>query len=107
MSARAQQPQTATVKGRLQAAGEVTYRGYVIEFENLASHEVIGRIEPAYDGEFSAMHVPYGDYVARVVTYHGDLVTQELVTIGQTPAPIELRLPERPAARAGGIVSAK
>ena len=48
VSARAQQPQTANVKGRLHAAGETSFHGYVIELESLASHEGNGEADDSF-----------------------------------------------------------
>ena len=107
MSARAEQPQTANVKGRLHAAGETSFHGYVIELESLASHEVVGRMEVNFEGEFSAAQVPYGDYNVRVTTYHGDRVAQQLIVINRNPVQIDLRLPNRPGGPSGGTVSVK
>jgi tetratricopeptide (TPR) repeat protein len=107
MSAGAQQPQTANVKGRLHAAGDTSFHGYVIELESLSSHEIAGRVEVNFEGEFSAAQVPYGDYMVRVTTYHGDRVAQQLVVINQNPAQIDLRLPDRPGGPSGRTVSAK
>jgi tetratricopeptide (TPR) repeat protein len=95
------------VKGRLHAAGETSFHGYVIELESLASHEVVGRMEVNFEGEFSAAQVPYGDYMVRVTTYHGDRVVQQLIVINRNPAQIDLRLPDRPGGPSGGTVSVK
>jgi tetratricopeptide (TPR) repeat protein len=105
VSAPAQEPLTANVKGRLRAGNEPVVHGYLIELNNLATHATIDRIEVAADGEWSARHVPFGDYLVRVTTYHGDTIAQSFVSVNQQIAPVELHLPAPPASPSGGTVS--
>src|SRR5215204_1047558 len=79
----------ATVKGRLSDGSNSIAGGYVIELTNLTTRASIGRIEVGFGGEFTARHVPFGDYLARVTTYHGDTVAQQFVTVNQSMTQME------------------
>jgi len=101
------QDSTATVKGRLMGGDESSLNGYFIELSNLSSRVTFGRIDVSFGGDFMVRAVPFGDYLARVTTYHGDAVAQQFVNINQSITPIDLKLPGRPPAPSGGTVSAR
>lgn len=97
---------TATVRGHLTGADESTLNEYVIELTNLATRTIVVRIDISFNGDFTARNVPVGEYLARVATYHGDTIAQQMVTINQSLMPLDLRLPSRPATPSGRTVSA-
>jgi tetratricopeptide (TPR) repeat protein len=104
----AQENQTATIRGHLSAGSSLDGSGgLVIELTNLATRATLGRIELAVNGDFTARHVPFGEYLARVATFHGDTVAQQFVTVNQPTTQLELQLPERPRIPAGTTVSAR
>ena len=57
------------------------------------------------NGNFELRDVPYGDYTVRITTYQGEPVAQQLVSIHDRTAPLELFFPSRPAQPTGGTVS--
>jgi tetratricopeptide (TPR) repeat protein len=65
------------------------------------------RLDVSLHGDFTARSLPFGDYMARVTTLHGDTVSQQLISITQPVAVVDLRLPPRPAMPTGATVSAR
>lgn len=96
---------TATVKGRLSAGSDQDPGAFVIELTHLSTRQTIGHIEVGMSGEFTARHVPVGDYLARVTTLHGETVAQQFVTVGQMTSQMDLHLPEPPRRPAGTTIS--
>jgi tetratricopeptide (TPR) repeat protein len=107
VSVQAQDILTATVRGTLNTGSESPIHGYFIQLSNLSTRLTIDRIEVASDGGFVARHVPHGDYLVRITTFHGDTVAQQFLTINHSIAPIELRLPGPPKAPTGQTISAR
>jgi tetratricopeptide (TPR) repeat protein len=89
----------------LQTNYEANFHGLVVEFSDIRTRTVISHIEVSSDGEFSAARVPFGDYMVRVTTYHGDPVTQQIVTINNSVTPIDIRMPDRKPVPSGRTVS--
>lgn len=104
-AAGAQEQQTANVTGRLHTP-ELVPHGYVIELDDMAPHGGhTAQADVRGDGEFSMRNVPYGEYILRVTTYHGETISQQFVSIRERNTPIDVRLPDRPATPTGGAVS--
>jgi tetratricopeptide (TPR) repeat protein len=95
-------PLTTNLRGRLVGGGEGSFDHYLVELESIATHTIMSRLEVKSDGEFGANYVPCGDYVARVVTFHGDQVAQAFLTLAREGMPVEVRLPGRPALKPTG-----
>ena len=107
LSAHAQDAHTSHVRGVVNAGNDAPLHGYFVQLSNLATRISIDRIEVASDGGFYVRHVPHGDYVARVTTFHGETIAQQFVTINQSTMSIEIRLPVRPQSPSGTTVSAR
>jgi tetratricopeptide (TPR) repeat protein len=107
VSAQAQDSLTANIRRTVHTGVDVPVQGYFVQLSNLSTRVTIDRIEVASDGGFYARYVPYGDYVVRVTTFHGDTLTQQFITINQHGAPIELRLPGPARSPTGKTVSVR
>jgi tetratricopeptide (TPR) repeat protein len=107
VSAQAQDTLTANIRGTVHTGDNAPIQGYFVQLSNLSTRVSIDRIDVASDGGFYARHVPYGDYVARVTTFHGDTLAQQFVTINQHAASIELHLPVLPKSPTGRTVSVR
>ena len=101
----AQEP-VALVKGRV-IGNEPTFDEYVIELTNLTTRVTVSRVEVSMGGDFTVRGLPYGDYLARIATYHGDTVAQQIINIHESVSPIDLRLPPRSPRPTGATVSAR
>ena len=104
----AQEPQTANVTGRLHGADPILI-GYLVELQSLGPHSGTSpQADVRSDGEFSLRNVPYGEYLLKVVTYRGESVAEQFVTIQEHGGgPLDVRLPARPPIPTGGTVSFK
>jgi tetratricopeptide (TPR) repeat protein len=105
VSAQAQDAITTNVRGIVHT--DTPMQGYFVQLSNSATRTSIDRIEVASDGGFFVRHVPFGDYVVRVTTFHGDTLAQQFVTINQHVPLIELRMPGLPKSPTGGTVSVR
>jgi tetratricopeptide (TPR) repeat protein len=105
LCARAQDPQRTNVKGTLHSDSESVLRGFVIELDAVSARGDTWRADVQGNGNFELRDVPYGDYTVRITTFQGEPVAQQLVSIHDRTAPLELYLPSRPAEPTGGTVS--
>lgn len=106
-AAHAQDILTANIRGTVHTGSDAPVQGYFVQLSNLSTRLSIDRIEVGSDGGFSARHVPYGDYLARVTTFHGDTITQQFITVNQSTGQVELRIPGRPQSPTGQTVSVR
>jgi tetratricopeptide (TPR) repeat protein len=105
LSAAAQEPKTAEVKGTLHSGQEIILQGYVAELDNLVRTGQAVHADVATDGMFSFRGIPYGDYVLRITDYYGTPLTEQFVTVRENQAPVEVQLPKSGARPASGSVS--
>ncbi len=95
---RSQQPPevVSTIKGELRSDSTVPYHDYLIEVADLGRSTDTRRTEVQFDGTFQLRDIHSGTYTLRVITLHGELVHQELVTVAPQTGPLTVRLPEGP-----------
>jgi tetratricopeptide (TPR) repeat protein len=101
----AQDSSTTLLNGRLNAGGAPA-NDFLIELTSMATRTAT-RLDVSLTGDFRARSLPYGEYVARVTTLHGETVTQQFLSINQPVSMLELRLPARPAMPTGSTVSVR
>jgi len=108
LAAGAQDPPMANVTGRLHG-GDPILRGYLIELEPLGPHGAASpQADVRADGEFAIRNVPYGEYLLKVVTYRGDAIAEQFVTVQEHGGgSLDVRLPAPPPMPTGGTVSFK
>ena len=103
--ARARAPQTTNVKGTLHAAANPSCTDSSIEMDSVSPRGDTRRADVQGDGNFEVRNVP----IRRVHGPGHDLprepIAQQLVSIHDRSAPLELHLPSRPAQPTGGTVS--
>jgi tetratricopeptide (TPR) repeat protein len=106
LAAGAQDQQTSHISGRIHSSDPVLH-GYVVELEELNRHGggAPPQADVQVDGEFTVRNVPYGEYLLKVMTYAGEVVTQQLVAVHDRESPIDLQLPKRAPVPAGTTVS--
>ncbi len=102
----AQDWQTSDVKGELQSDQTVLFHGYVIELKGITRHES-WQADVMSDGSFTLREIPGGDYVLRVTTYQGGTVKEELVSVREHTAHLEVKLPREEHTEPGGPVSVR
>jgi Tfp pilus assembly protein PilF len=92
---------THTIRGELKSGIAQSFSDYVVQLVDISHRESYNRIEVRSDGSFELRHVGPGEYNISVTTLHGELVTEQLITISpQTP--VQIRIPERPVEPRGG-----
>jgi tetratricopeptide (TPR) repeat protein len=108
LTAGAQDPQMTNVTGRL-LGGDPIVRGYLVELEGLGPHSATSpQADVRGDGEFSIRNVPYGEYLLKIVTYRGESVAEQFVSVQEHGSrQIDVRIPEAPPMPTGGTVSFK
>jgi tetratricopeptide (TPR) repeat protein len=105
LAAGAQDQQTANITGRLLSSA-LDLHGYVVELDSLGGPAgPPPQTDIRNDGEFGLRNVPFGEYMLKIKTFHGDVVSQQFVSIHERNSPVEVRLPEAPATPMGGTVS--
>ena len=93
------------MKGTLHSDSDAVLHGFVIEMDAVSPRGDTRRADVQGNGNFEIRDVPFGDYTVRITTYQGEPLAQELVSIHDRAAPLELHLPSRPARPTGGTVS--
>ncbi len=84
-----------TVRGELHSDAEVYFPDYWVELIDVNHSSDTHRVDVQFNGSFQLRDVRSGQYMLRVTTLRGDLVYQELVSLGGHTGPLIVRLPER------------
>jgi tetratricopeptide (TPR) repeat protein len=93
---RSQSPEISTIRGELRSDAPVPFHEYLVEVADLGRSTDTHRTDVQYDGSFQLRDIHSGSYTLRVTTLTGDIVYQELVTVGPQTGPLTVRLPTRP-----------
>lgn len=91
--ARSQDPEISVLRGEVHSETELILHDYLVELSDLLHPRDPLRTDVRSDGSFEFRHVPTGEYMAKILTLHGELVYQEIVTLRSLTGPLFLRLP--------------
>lgn len=90
-----QYSENATLKGELRSEIPVSFPDYWVELADLGRSNNTRRVDVQPDGSFQIRDSPNGDYMLRVTNNQGDLVHQEMVSVGPHTGPLIVTLPGR------------
>ena len=103
----AQDAQAVEVRGTVHSQQPTFLEGYVVEIRDLTPQHQTWRADVNIDGSFVLRNVPRGDYVLCVLNYRGGEIKQELVSVREAAAPVDVYLPREDRAAPGGRVSVR
>ena len=81
------------IRGELQGDPGLPFHEYSVELADVSPGNDRYRADVQFDGSFQLRDILSGQYILRVNGLHGELVHQELVTVGRQTGLLSVRLP--------------